>query len=175
MFDTNATAVFYGGEDDAPEHRVWLRRGLRAGPFRPLIMVLHNPSTAGEVVNDATARRGIAMAVRLGASDLIFVNVITRIATKAQTIPVGADLNCPWSDWALAEAARMAEEHDGWLVACWGAPKGKASVQRQIAARIEEIKCMSLPLSVLRITPKGHPEHPLYLPNTLDPTPWEYR
>lgn len=174
MFDTNQTAVFYGGTDEAPEHRVWLRRHLRDGAFRPLVVTLHNPSIAGKVKNDPTATRGISLALRLGASDLIYTNVVTRIATKATELPTDAELNCPWSDWALREAAWMAMHHNGWLVAAWGAPKGRASVQRQISARVDEIKAMRLPFDVLRLTPKGHPEHPLYLPGDLSPITWEY-
>lgn len=183
MFDTTQSAVFYNGEEPLTGHRVWLRRPLvdPSTPgyrFRPFVMGLHNPSIAGKGKNDPTASRGIGFAVAHGATDLIFVNAITLISTKMNEVPAGtpaADLNCPWSDWALQEAARLATENDGWLVAAWGAPKGKAAIARHIAARYEQIKALGLPWSVLRLTASGYPEHPLYLPSTLTPVTWAYK
>lgn len=173
MFDIEEPAVFYGGSRLNPRHRVWLRRRLTDGPFKPVIFGLHNPSVAGKERNDPTANRGIGYAMAWGASDLIFVNASTQIATKANTMDP-TDLNCPWSDWALQEAARLATEHNGVFVAAWGAPKGKTATQRAMLARYAEIRDM-LPeqLHVLRLTASGFPEHPLYLPKDLEPKLWQ--
>jgi hypothetical protein len=172
VFDLDQTAVFY---DD--NHRVWLRRRLREGVFKPAVFCLHNPSTAGKIKNDPTATRGVNFAVAWDCSDLIFVNAATRIATKANEIPIDAELNCPWSDWALQRGAELAMDNGGYLVAAWGAPKGRAAVMRKMAARYEEIRALGLPFSALRVTDSGYPEHPLYLPSTLlpEPFPWPSR
>ena len=183
MFDTNAPAVFYNGTEPLTGHRVWLRRTLidPSTPgyrFRPFVMALHNPSIAGAVKNDPTATRGISFAVAQGATDLIFVNAIDLIATKMDEVPADTPaeaLTCPWSDWALQEAARLALDNNGWLVAAWGAPKGRAAIARHIAARYQRIKELGLPWSVLRLTASGYPEHPLYLPSHLIPIRWEYQ
>ena len=130
-----------------------------------------NPSIAGKVQNDPTARRGIGFATSLDCSDLIFVNAATAIATDAKNLDPN-NLNCRWSDWALQEAARLATESGGYLVAAWGGPKGKADVQRKMLERFNQIRAMGLPLKVLRLTPKGYPERPLYLPGNLTPREW---
>lgn len=171
-FDIEQPAIFYGGTRMAPRHRVWLRRKLREGIFKPAVFVLHNPSIAGREKNDPTATRGINFALSWGCTDLIFANASTQIATKANALDP-ADLNCPWSDWALREAARLATEHDGYLVAAWGAPKGRAPVRRLIEARYAEMREMlGNRLQCLRVTASGYPEHPLYLPSTLTPEPY---
>jgi hypothetical protein len=176
LFDTEKTAVFYSQNDPLGEgfadHRVWLRRKLREGAFKPAVFILHNPSVAGTTKNDPTATRGINFAIAWGASDLIFVNASTAIATKATDLDPD-NLNCPWSDWALEQAAKLAHDHDGYLVAAWGSPKGKAETCRRMTKRFDEIKAL-LPgrLSALRVSPHGWPEHPLYLPSSLTPEPY---
>lgn len=166
MFDLDANAVFR--EEHGVRHRVWLRRNLRGGEFKPLVMLLHNPSTADHMKNDPTASRGIGFGHALGCSDLIFANAATACATDARDLDPN-HLNCEDSEFALRSAARLALEGNGYLVAAWGAPKGKAATKRAMAARFEEIMGMGLPLSALRVTPTGWPEHPLYLPGTLRP------
>lgn len=172
MFDTQQPAQFYPTGVVGLQHRVWLRRKLRTGPLQPAVFVLHNPSVANHERNDPTATRGINFALSWGATDLIFVNVVTQVATKATALNPDS-LNCPWSDWALLEAARLAREHNGWLVAAWGAPKGKAATCRLIANRMAEVRSMlGDDLKTLRVSPHGWPEHPLYLPSELTPKDW---
>lgn len=172
MFDLEQPAVFYGGTRMTPRHRVWLRRKLRAGTFRPAVFALHNPSIAGREKNDPTATRGINFALSWGCTDLVFVNAATQIATDARHLDP-ADLNCPWSDWALVEAARLATENGGYLIAAWGAPKGLAPVRRLIETRYTEMrKMLGNRLHCLRVTENGYPSHPLYLPSTLTPEPY---
>lgn len=175
MFDISEPAVFHNTKPDdcaIPNHRVWLRRKLCAGPFRPAVFILHNPSLAGAIKNDPTASRGIGFAMGWGCSDLIFVNAATAIATKATALDPD-NLNCGMSDWALEQAAKLCADNDGILVAAWGSPKGKAEVQRRMAARFDEIKALLHGrLSAIRVTAKGWPEHPLYLPGVLTPEPY---
>lgn len=173
MFDTNETAVFT--EEHGIQHRVWLRRHLSDGPFKPAVFALHNPSIAGKIKNDPTATRGVRFAMAWGCSDLIFVNAATQIATKATDLNPD-HLNCAVSNWAVEEAARLCAENDGFMVAAWGSPKGKAETCRRMAARFEEIEQLlradGYPLHYLRLSPHGWPEHPLYLPSELTPTLW---
>lgn len=156
-----------------PWHRVWLRR--RIGLFGvPVAFILHNPSTAGPVKNDPTVRRGLGFAMSIGASDLIFVNAATGIATNADAL---ADMDDPigsMADEALRVAAEFCMSRGGVLVAAWGAPKGKAATRRLMDSRFEAILRLGLPLNVLRLTGSGYPEHPLRLPAKLRPVPWSY-
>lgn len=170
MFDTSKTAVFV--ETEGVKHRVWLRRNLRPGTFKPMVFILHNPSTADEIKNDPTARRGIGFATSCECSDLIFVNAATACATDAKDLDP-FKLNCLEADWAIAEAVRLARASDGYVVAAWGAPKGKRATQLGMEARFDEIRQRHAgDLYALRVTKRGWPEHPLYLPADLRPQPW---
>jgi hypothetical protein len=165
---TEASAHF-----SSPQHRVWLRR--RLGMFgAPVGFILHNPSVAGEQRNDPTVLRCIGFANALGASDLIIVNAATGIATDADALshmddPIGA-----MADQALRVAADFCLLRGGILIAAHGAPKGKARTRRLMTERFNAIKRLGLPLHILRLTPSGWPEHPLYLPAALRPIPWNY-
>jgi len=140
----------------------------------PMGFILHNPSRAGHVENDPTARRGIGFANAYGASDLIYVNAATAVATDADDLAGLDDPIGPMADEALRVAAEFCLSRGGILVAAWGAPKGKAATKRLMARRFEAILSLGLPLHVLRVTASGHPEHPLYLPAALRPVPWDY-
>jgi hypothetical protein len=152
-------------------HRVWLRR--RLGMFgAPIGFILHNPSIAGESLDDPTARRGIGFARAIGASDLIFVNAATGIATDADDLAAMDDPIGPMADEAIHVCADFCLSRGGLLVAAWGAPKGRAGTKRMMARRFAQIKALGLPLHVMRLTASGYPEHLLYLPRDLRPTPW---
>lgn len=157
------------------QHRVWLRRRLGGlfGNGRPLVMILHNPSTAGADAEDPTSRRGIGFANRLGYSDLVFVNAATAIATDANDLADHPDPIGPMADEALHVAAEFCRRYEGTLVAAWGQPKGRAKTRALMQSRFEQIRRMGLPLHALRLTASGAPEHPLYLPSDLTPFRWE--
>lgn len=154
-------------------HRVWLRRRLAMFGV-PVGFILHNPSRAGLVENDATVRRGISFAACIGASDLIFVNAATGVATNADDLAAMDDPIGPMADEALQVAAEFCLSRGGKLIAAWGTPKGKAKTRRLMDARFGDILRLGLPLHVLRITDSGYPEHPLRLPGDLRPQPWVY-
>jgi hypothetical protein len=154
-----------------PQHRVWLRRRLSMFGV-PLVFVLYNPSKAGHERDDATARRGIGFANAVGASDLVFVNAFTGIATDADDLAAMDDPVGRLADHALEAAAEFARRRGGLMVAAWGAPKGRASTRRLALDRFGHILSLGLPLHVLRMTASGFPEHPLRLPADLRPVPW---
>ncbi|MBY0396926.1 MAG: DUF1643 domain-containing protein [Thermoleophilia bacterium] len=154
-----------------PEHRIWLRRRLSMFG-KPLAFILYNPSKAGHERDDATARRGIGFANAVGASDLIFVNAFTGIATDADDLAGMADPVGAMADSALEAAAEFCLGRGGTMVAAWGAPKGRATTRRLAEERFGHILSLGLPLHVLRMTASGYPEHPLRLPGDLRPVPW---
>ena len=155
-----------------PQHRVWLRRRLSMFGS-PLAFILYNPSQAGHERNDATERRGIGFGQAVGASDLIFVNAFTGIATDADDLAAMDDPVGAMADVALEIAAEFCLSRGGTLVAAWGAPKGRAPTRRLAVERFDHILSLGLPLHVLRMTASGFPEHPLRLPADLRPVPWQ--
>lgn len=122
-----------------------------------------NPSTADETQDDPTVRRCIGYAQDWGYGGLIMTNIFAFRATdpnvmKAADEPIGA-ANDVWLQ-GLAGTA-------GVVVAAWGC--NGTHLKRSDAV------CMMLPdvLHYLRLTKRGYPQHPLYLPKTLTPTRWE--
>ena len=163
-----------GAHFSGPEHRVWLRRRLSMIGV-PVGFILHNPSLADRERNDPTASRGIGFANAIGASDLIFVNAATGVATDADDLAAMDDPIGPMADEALRVAAEFCLSRGGMLIAAWGAPKGKARTKRLMAERFEAIKRLGFPLHALRVLASGHPGHPLYLPAALRPFVWNYQ
>ncbi len=158
----------------SPQHRVWLRRRL-GGLFsngRPLVMILHNPSTAGAESDDPTSRHGIGFANTLGYSELVFVNAATGVATDADDLASMDDPIGPMADEALRVATEFCRQKGGVLVAAWGSAKGRAKTRLLMEERFAHIRQLGLPLHALRLTAKGAPEHPLYLPSHLVPFRW---
>lgn len=164
------------------QHRVWLRRELKYPEWikgcertnRPRVaFILHNPSTAGLIEDDATSRRGISFARALDASDMVFVNAMTGIATNAEDLDQMADPIGPMADEALRVAADWVGSN-GFLIAGWGVPKGTARIKQQLENRFNQIKRLRLPLWYLELTKGGYPKHPLYIKGNARPQPWRY-
>ena len=126
----------------SPHHRVWLRR--RLGVFgSPLVIIGYNPSKAGHDCNDPTARRGIGFGSAIGASDVIFVNPFTGIATDPDELAAMDDPVGSMADEAIQVAARFCRERGGIMVAAWGAPKGRIATrelaEQRFAAVLESV------------------------------------
>jgi hypothetical protein len=75
---------------------------------------------------------------------------------KCSKDPNGPDTN----KW-LNKLAKKADI----VVAAWG-------VHGKFMQRGQEVQQMIQPLQYLRLTKRGYPGHPLYLPKTLLPQPW---
>lgn len=155
-------------------HRLLLDRWLtpaagrqRAGRVATFVML--NPSRADAEENDATIRRCIGYARALGADTLRVRNLHTFAATDRAVLlaqragRTGADAE---NDALIIEAARSAE----WTIAAWGADGAAWDRGRAVE---QLLRAAGVPLLALRILKGGHPGHPLYLPKTLRPEPWE--
>lgn len=152
-----------------PFHRVWLMRRL-PGKGPRVAFIGHNPSRAGESSDDATSRRVHGFANAWAASAVAMVNISTYIATKATEIDPARS---PFM--SALEGIEIAREWigpDGVLIAAWGAPKVRAYLRDTVLEHMQRVARMYRP-RVLRLTPSGYPEHPLYLPKCLVPIPWE--
>lgn len=125
-----------------------------------------NPSTADEFQLDPSCTRARNYAERWGYGALIVTNLFGWRATdpaemKAVREPVGRG-----NDAAILRAAREAA-----LVVCaWG--NHGAHLERALHAK-NLLRESGIALHVLRMNGKGHPAHPLYLPGTLKPLPWQ--
>lgn len=167
MMDLFAPANFCADR----RYRWTLSRRISVIYDRPLIACGYNPSVASENADDPTIRREIALAERMRCGWLIKVNVFGAVATDPDALagmddPVG-ELN----DEAIELAADLCWATGGIAVACWGTPKGRAATKRMALDRFKEVASLA-PWNALRITAEGHPQHPLYLPNSAMLRPW---
>lgn len=130
---------------------------------KPCAFIGLNPSTATEEVSDNTVTRCIRFSEAWGYGGLFMLNIFAFRATQpkdmfACTEPIGG----PRNDEAILETVAQS----GLVVAAWG--NHGLHLQRGDAVR-----AMIPGLRALRITGQGCPQHPLYLPASLKPTPWE--
>jgi hypothetical protein len=120
-----------------------------------------NPSTADAHVDDPTIRRCIGFAEAWGYGRLLVGNLFAFRATRPSALLKARDPIGPENDRYLAS---MADEAD-IIVAAWGA-------HGSFIGRDATVRAMLPKLHVLRLTKRGQPGHPLYLPSALRPTRW---
>jgi hypothetical protein len=121
-----------------------------------------NPSTADATQDDPTIRRCMGFAASWGARELWMVNLFAYrdpkpTALAAAQDPIGPD-NDKWLDSAIAQS--------DVVVAAWGnhaTLMGRSDLIRQ---RYQGR------LTALKVTARGMPSHPLYMPSTMLPTPY---
>jgi hypothetical protein len=127
--------------------------------------VMLNPSTADENENDPTIRRCIAFATAWGYGGLVAVNMYAFRATKPKELWIAADPIGPDNDDHICAAIQTTT-----LVVCaWGA---HGSVGQRSTAVYDLIRSCDTVPHYLKLTSKGEPTHPLYLPGDLKPIEW---
>lgn len=144
--------------------RYVLERRLRPGTMR-LLFLLVNPSKAGAELEDPTSRKCIGFGMRLGFDVLTIANPFGLISTDVRGLLTAADPIGPENDFHLKREFAKAD----MVIAGWGHKSGKLG--KLIDARVAAVARLVPPekLYALRITPSGHPEHPLMLPYSLNP------
>lgn len=155
--------------------RYELWRTWDAGAW-PLVMVMLNPSTADETVNDPTVERCERRARTQNFGGLIVLNAFAFRATdpavmKATDDPVGPENNAHLTK--CFEHAGWAQRQPGGAgpVVCvgWGvhgAHRGRdKDVQALAAAHGVQLMCLG-------VTAAGQPRHPLYVGYDVPLQPW---
>ena len=120
-----------------------------------------NPSTADETRDDPTIRRCISFAQDWGYDALCMTNLFAFRATKPKDMRQHSDPIGPDNDDHLIRCAKSA----GVIVAAWG-------VSGTYNGRDMQVRALLPNLHFLRLTARGHPSHPLYLPKSLTPVTW---
>lgn len=125
---------------------------------RTLLFVMLNPSSADGLQDDPTLRRCVSFAQREKYPELEVVNLFAwrspnpKVLAEDWVRSVG-----PENDGYIERAAQRAN----LIIAAWGGNKTMGrdqSVLRKLR-RHQDVFC-------LRTTKAGHPEHPLYLPDS---------
>lgn len=131
-----------------------------------LLFILLNPSTADELHDDPTNRRGIGFARRWGYGSVVFVNLFAyrsphpRIM-KASRSPIG-----PWNDDCILAEAEEADK----IVCGWGTHGAHRRRHQHVVKLLKDFD-----LYCLGTTKQGYPKHPLYLPNDQNLMPFYLR
>lgn len=141
-------------------YRYHLSRRWGDGPQITFVML--NPSTADAHSDDRTLRRCIGFTRSWGYDGLTVVNLYALRSTDPAALWRADDPIGPENDRHLADAAARSE----LLVAAWGTHARRERVQQVLAIPGFDR------LTALRVTARGAPAHPLYLPRHLTPAPW---
>lgn len=133
-----------------------------------------NPSTATEMEDDPTIRRIKGFARDWGMGGVMMTNLFawrdkSPSAMKAQTNPIGEEgkfFTMAGFEFSNANDLELytTRIRCAIAVAVWG-------THGSYLYRAAKVKQFITNLSCLRMTSKGFPEHPLYLPKELKPTP----
>lgn len=148
-------------------YRYWLR--VAWDESLPLLVVCGlNPSTADETKDDPTLRRVQGFARDMGRGGVLMLNAFAWRSTDPKGLltcedPVGPENTVD----NLAEWTNEASP-DRRCVAAWGGNIAKPKL------RFRLLQLDALRFDCLRRTASGHPEHPLYLPASCRPVPWNY-
>lgn len=158
-----STAV-YDGPGDCYRYtlkRVWDTK-------RPYIMwLMMNPSVATEIGDDRSVAKCQRYARAWGYGGMLVGNSFAYRCTDQKRLLEVPDPIGPQNDHYLLEMAKEADQ----IVLAYGTPQAKELRARgPEAARL--LAKAGYIVSALRLSRKGQrPEHPLYLPSTLTPTP----
>ncbi len=152
-------------EVDRRRYRYWLHRHLSATGKEGLVFVMLNPSTANATQDDPTVRRCMAFGRRWGYRELTVVNLFALRATQpAELRRYGSDAIGEHND----ETLRWIRQHPAttMIVAGWGNDGRHLNRDAAVLPVIQ-------PTVALRVTQQGRPAHPLYLPASTRPFPYE--
>lgn len=157
-------------------HRYW-RRGSNP---TPLVFVMLNPSTADHTVDDATIRKCVGFAWRLGFDGIHVVNLWAIRSRDPRAIgaalAAGKDAIGPENDAHLQNVANYCARRRGErpVALAWGGrPPGlPVDVWRERTGYVASLFAKHVPPSCFGTTKAGDPRHPLMLPYSTPLTYW---
>lgn len=153
-------------EDDRYRYRLW----RTVAPLdTTCLFIMLNPSTADHRADDPTIRRCVDFTRRLGHGRLEVVNLYAWRATSPKELAAAADPTGPRNAEHVAAAIQAADQ----VIAAWG-----TFVDQMVRAGHPPMDVRPLvadagmKLTVLGLSEKGHPRHPLYLLADSTPRVW---
>jgi hypothetical protein len=145
-------------------YTLWRDWSDLATPDTGYLMVIGlNPSTADETDDDPTIRKCKAFARQFGYTSLCMTNLFAWRDTDPAKMKKAEEPIGPDNDTHLLHCAA----HAGMILAAWG----KHGAHRDRAAAVVKLLAQSS-LHALRLNNDGSPEHPLYIPYTVQPVPF---
>jgi hypothetical protein len=128
--------------------------------------IMLNPSTADHMIDDPTIRRCIGYTRAWGFGSLAVTNLFAFRATDPILLVMADDPIGPENDHHVREVAATSDI----VVAAWG---NHGTPRAREVLRL--LRDMRITPHLLRVTGRGQPAHPLYLPADLVPVPMEDR
>ncbi|KAB8125325.1 DUF1643 domain-containing protein [Komagataeibacter medellinensis] len=164
LADDVVSHAIYGGPDKC--YRYALTRTWDAS--RPAVMwLMMNPSVATEDGDDRTVAKCQRYARAWGYGTLLVGNTFAYRCTDQKRLTEVPDPVGPENDTNLLAMARRAD----LVVAAYGSPQIKSLLPRGPEV-VRMLQKHGITISAMRLSARsGRPEHPLYLPGTLRPTP----
>lgn len=123
-----------------------------------------NPSTATEVANDPTLERCERFARAWGYGSLLMTNLFAARSTDPAMMKTWIDPVGPENTLGFL---RECADRSQLVLAAWGTHGSWKGRDAEVVRALPKLDC-------LKITSGGHPGHPLYLPKTLTPFPFNY-
>lgn len=143
--------------------------GLFGGTPYTLLLVMLNPSRAGEKDDDPTVRKGVGFGKRWGFSRMVACNLIATVSTDPSELPAFAGIDME----NRAVLQRWMGEAD-MVVAAWGNQPKKVAEHIALAALIKIfLSTAPVPIHCIGTTKDGSPLHPSRAPYTDKPLLWD--
>lgn len=140
--------------------------------LKPQLFLGLNPSTATHEQDGPTVRRCIDYAQRWGAGGLVMCNSAAYRATDPKVmLAFDGDQIGPENTPGYLE--RIAATCQNKPIAAWGKHANEIVGYGKLG-RGDFLKTFLGPLDCLRLNQDGSPAHPLYLPASLTPIPFNY-
>ena len=137
------------------------------GDAPPITFLMVNPSTADDKVDDKTVLKLRAFSMALDAGGFVIGNLFAWRSTDPDALLSEVDPVGPENDLHLADMIGKAHR----IICAWGAHKAAAPRATVVRGLLRtQARC---PVEALRLTKRGAPEHPLYLPLNLKPFPYK--
>lgn len=148
----------------------WSASWAREATYRVLFVML-NPSTADEHVLDPTVKKTIRLAQRWAFNGLDIANVFAYRSTDPKGLYKVTDPVGPENDAYILTLAERASA----VVVAWGKHANRVSYASNAKGRGDAVAKLleRFSLLALRINGDGSPEHPLYVPDNIQPQPWK--
>lgn len=143
-------------------HRMW--GGGSLSPWRTVLWIMLNPSTADEHVLDPTLRKCQGFSQRWGYDGFEVCNLFALRSTDPRALDTHPEPIGPGNDAAIAEAISRAD----LVVVGWGGDKAAKVRAADVSARLLK----GLTVHCLKRNSDGSPMHPLYVPYSTEPCEW---
>jgi hypothetical protein len=137
-------------------------------PDKTALIIMLNPSKAGEEADDPTIRKDIGFARRWGFGRMVACNLVPIVSTDPWGLP-------PWSGIDhenIHHICQWAKESD-LIVAAWGNQPNALCRTIALAEHVYNLRnTLFRDLHCIGVTKGGEPLHPSRAPYTLEPVLW---